>query len=177
MSSIKIPQNQIKYKYTIGKELMYVNTYKEYQGHYYELNNNFFVGKEFNINAPVLMPIKSDRVNPLLENPITFVYGNITKSFTSNLLINNNKELKSIPINSKEEGFKYFAKKLNTSPIKIIAISEEDYLNNINTNKLYSFTEVFYDIELGFEISEENTQKIPEIDIFLENFSLFSEEE
>jgi hypothetical protein len=177
MSFIKFPQNYIKYKYTIGKELMYASTYKEYQGHYYELNNNFFEGKEFNVNAPILIPIKSDRVNPLLENSATFVYGNITRPFTSNLLVNDNRELKSIPINPTEGGFKYFAKKLNTSPIKIIAISREDYQDNLGKNTLYSFAEVFYDIELGFEISEENAKSIPEINIFLEEFSLNAGEE
>ena len=171
MSSIKIPQNQIKYKYTIGKELMYVNTYKEYQGHYYELNNNFFVGKEFNINAPVLIPIKSDRVNPLLENPITSVYGNITKSFTSTLLINNNKEIKSIPIDISIDQVKYLAKKLNSNPVRIIFISEEDYNENINKNTLYSFTIIDYNPEWGFTITDQNRKDIPEIDIFLEEYS------
>ena len=60
--SIRIPQNQIVYKYTIGKEYMYTNTYREYQGHYYELNGRFFVGKEFNINSLELVIIEPKKI-------------------------------------------------------------------------------------------------------------------
>ena len=83
---LRIPQNQIvANKYTIGKEYMYKDTYREYQGYYYELNNKLFTGKEFNSNAPELILIpKNNNVpsgfNSLLTKASTYVYGRISKT-------------------------------------------------------------------------------------------------
>ena len=89
--AIRIPQNQIvTSKYTAGKEYMYKDTYREYQGYYYELNNKLFTGKEFNSNAPELILIpKNNNVlfgfNSLLTKASTYVYGKVsgTKITTS----------------------------------------------------------------------------------------------
>ena len=49
---MRIPANIIsKDKYTIGNEYLYLDTYKEYQGFYYELSNKFFAGVDFNLEA------------------------------------------------------------------------------------------------------------------------------
>jgi hypothetical protein len=166
MASVKIPSNQILFKYTIGGEYIYQDSYKEYQGYYYELNDKIFAGKEFNTNSPLLIKKTSDTINSLLISPKTFMYGKLSK-----LDIPSNNEIKSIPINTSIEGIKYFAKKLNSNPIRIIFISEEDYNKNINKNRLYSFTNINYNPEWGFTITDQNRKDIPEIDIFLKEYS------
>jgi hypothetical protein len=77
---MRIPANIItENKYTIGKEFINRKTHKLYQGYYYELNNKFFAGKEFNNNAPELIKIKSDQVNNLLLTAATYVFGSLSK--------------------------------------------------------------------------------------------------
>jgi hypothetical protein len=166
MAAIRIPSNQILFKYTIGGEYIYQSNYKEYQGHYYEINGNTFAGREFNIDSPILIKKTSDKINPLLTSPNTFVYGKLT---TLNIL--SNKEIKSIPIDTSIDQVKYLAKKLNSNPVRIIFISEEDYNENINKNTLYSFTIIDYNPEWGFTITDKNKKDIPEIDIFLKEYS------
>jgi hypothetical protein len=78
--AIRIPKNQIQYKYTIGKEYMYKNTFKEYQGHYYIINNNIFAGKEFNIDSPELVVLKSKGVNSIQSNPEVERYIKLAKN-------------------------------------------------------------------------------------------------
>ena len=123
--AIRIPLNQIvTSKYTIGKEYLVLNTYKEYQGFYYEFNNKFFAGKEFDINSPELIKMNSDKVNPLLVNPKTSTYGKI-----SNTKITTDK-IVSLPTggNTKEANLNevnFYCKKINTNIIK--RIDEETY--------------------------------------------------
>ena len=60
---MRVPANIItENKYTIGKEYIDKKTHKLYQGYYYELNNKFFAGKEFNNNAPEIIKIKSSHL-------------------------------------------------------------------------------------------------------------------
>jgi hypothetical protein len=166
--AVRVPQNQVvESKYTIGKEYLLVNTYKEYQGYYYELNNKFFAGKEFNTNAPELIKITSDKINNLKLNPKTSTYSNI-----SNANLSDNKIIPSLPIVFNfGDAYLYFAKKLNSNPVKIIHISEEDYNNNLGKNLLYSYTKVECNQEWGFNITDQNIKDIPEIEIFLEQYS------
>jgi hypothetical protein len=164
---LRIPQNRIvTSQYTIGGEYILANSYKDYQGYYYETNGNFFAGSEFSTNAPKLLKKDSDQVNQLRLNPATQEYGNLLKTDP----LSKNKELKSIPLNLKEGEVKYFAKKLNTNPVKIICISEEDYFENIGKNTLYNFLALKYNVEFGFEYKESN-KDIPEIGFFLSDSS------
>jgi hypothetical protein len=76
---LRIPQNQtVTSKYTSGKEYMFVETYREYIGYYYELNGKLFAGKEFDLKAFELIKIDSSKVNKLLTNPATFTYGKVS---------------------------------------------------------------------------------------------------
>jgi hypothetical protein len=163
--SVRIPQNQITTnKYTTGKEFVYEKTYKEYQGFYYEVNGKIFAGSEFSVNAPSLLRMGSDKINILKDNPETLAYAN-----ASNSILYKQKDLTSIPLDTFKGGTKYLAKKLNSNPIRIIFISEEDYNDNIK-NTSYSLTALYYHSEWGFNIEEQNKKDIPEIDIFLADF-------
>ena len=169
-ANIRIPQNQIiKSKYTAGKEYIFEKSYREYTGYYYELNGKKYAGKEYNTNSPVLIPIKSPNINKLLTTAATYVYGKI-----SNVALPVNIKFKPIPINtpsSSSNNFKYFSKKNNTNPVKIICISEEEYIEGKrNNNPLYSFTAIEFNEEWGFIITDQNKKDIPEIEVFLQNF-------
>jgi len=162
--AIRIPQNQIKYQYTAGKEYMLENTYEEYIGHYYELNNKAFVGKEFSSNAPVLVKKDSSNTNTLLENPLTNLYGKI-----SGIKINN---IPPPSIVSKSDIFitkRYFYKKLNTNPILIKEINKETF-DSYQIDPLYQTISI--DIpEGGFFVDQSNldkaNEKMPGIKDFL----------
>jgi hypothetical protein len=161
---MRVPANIIiENKYTLGKELIYDKTYKEYQGYYYEINDKLFAGKEFDPKALQLIRINSIDINLLRLNPKTATYGNLTKTtLPSNRVI-------SIPFNS-QSGLKYLAKQLNSSPIRIFFVSKETYERE-KTNPLYSFTSLYYESEFGFDITDISRKEIPEIDIFLAEYS------
>jgi len=141
--AIRIPQNQIQYKYTAGKEYMYKDTYREYQGPYYELNNQLFAGNEFNSNAPILIPTPvvgsntANGLNSLLTKASTYVYGKI-----SNVQIPNT-EITSYYFNvdTTDNVFRYFTKKINENIIKEI---NEDNFNLIKSNSLYISIRLYY---------------------------------
>jgi hypothetical protein len=78
--SLKIPRNIIiEAKYTQGKEYMTIDTYKEYQGYYYELNDKIFAGKEFDVFAPELIRLSSNKINPLLTRLSTYAYAALSQ--------------------------------------------------------------------------------------------------
>jgi hypothetical protein len=160
---MRVPSNIIiENKYTLGKELIYAKTYKEYQGYYYEMNDKLFAGKEFNPRALQLIKINSLDVNLLRLNPKTAAYGNLTNTkLPTNRLI-------SIPFNS-DSGLKYLVKQLNSSPIRIFFVNEETY-NREKNNPLYSFTVIAFNYEAGFDITDQNKKEIPEIEIFLREY-------
>jgi len=62
------------------------------------------------------------------------------------------------------------AKQLNSSPIRIFFVSKETYERE-KSNTLYSFTSLYYEGEFGFNITDQNQKEIPEIDIFLAEYS------
>jgi len=162
---MRIPSNIIiAESYTIGNEFVFESTYKEYQGYYYELNNKFFIGREFNPNAPLLLKLGSSEINPLKLNPVTLTYANLTK-----IKIYNNK-IPSIPFSSNVFGIKYLAKQLNSNPVRIV-FTTKDALENPNQYPEYIFTSVEYQPEFGFKITKENIKDIPEIEIFLAEYS------
>jgi hypothetical protein len=137
--SIKIPSNQITNNYTAGKEYLQVNTYQEYIGYFYELNNKYFIGKTFNLNAIELIKKNSNKINPLLINPQTSNYGKLSKTLLLNNTIISLPYGSSAELNSSDEKNpppKFFCKKLNEQNIVIKRINEETYLS-LSNNPLY----------------------------------------
>jgi hypothetical protein len=131
---LKIPQNQITYKYTSGKEYMNKDTHREYQGYYYEVNGQLFTGKEFSSNASILIKIDdSNNINKLLTNSSTYIYGKLSKIKIQNIKINtlSSQTLEKI---TPEETVEYYIKKINSNIIK--RVDEETY-NNAKINSLY----------------------------------------
>jgi len=139
--ALRIPKNLIvTSKYTSGKEYMFKSTQKEYKGYYYELNGNFFAGKEYKSNANELLKIDINNINPFLSRASTSTYG-----FLSNIKLNN---ISSMVINtlSKESGNldtennpelttlgkdTYYTRKINETPYSIKQIDEETYINTL----------------------------------------------
>jgi hypothetical protein len=162
---MKIPANLIlENLYTIGNEFVYANSYENYQGYYYEINSKFFVGREFNPNAPRLLKLNSKEIDPLRLNPKISTYINLKGE-----RITNNK-IPSIPLEL-TFGLKYLAKQINSNPTRII-FTTKDASDNSKNYPGFAFTSIEFDPEFGFNITDENKKIIPEIDIFLENYSL-----
>jgi hypothetical protein len=123
---LRVPQSQIvTSKYTSGKEYMFNQTYREYIGYYYELNSKLFAGKEFNTNAPELIRIDSNKVNKLLTNPSTYVYGKISGVKIPNTKITSISS--QITGDTPEEIIEYYVKKINSYIIK--QVDEKTYIN------------------------------------------------
>jgi hypothetical protein len=167
---VRVPQNIITTsKYTSGKEYLLEETYEEYIGYYYEIGDKTFVGKEFNIEAPLLIKVNTIDIN--FRNLLGKVSLEILKRLIGTNVLARNSELNSIPLNTSQSKIIFFAKKLNTNPVKIICISEEEYNNNKGVNKLYSYTAVQCNGEFGFSISQQNKIDIPEIEEYLKEYS------
>lgn len=134
--SLKVPSNQIVYNYTAGGEYIFKSTLKEYQGYYYETGGKIFAGKEFNTYAPELEKVsikegKNTKFNPLLASAATFIYGKISKFKINDF--NPTSIISKANINNPE---RYFAKKINSSPIVIKEISKEDF-TTLQSNPIY----------------------------------------
>ena len=156
---MRIPANIItENKYTIGKEYIDKKTHKLYQGYYYELNNKFFAGKEFNNNAPELIKIKSSQVNNLLLQAATYIFGSLSK-----VKLNDQK----IPsfFFKYESNIRYFTAKFNSKSL-IKEISKETF-DQIQNDPLY--LSVFLSYDGGFSDRELNEaeKKIPGIKTFV----------
>jgi hypothetical protein len=135
---MRVPANIItENKYTIGKEYIDKKTHKLYQGYYYELNNKFFAGREFNNNAPELIKIKSDQVNNLLLQAATYVFGNLSR-----VKINDQKPPSFFF--KYESNIRYFTAKVNTNPLIIKEINKETF-DQIQNDSLYSSVLLSYD--------------------------------
>jgi hypothetical protein len=156
--SINIPQNNIVYNYTAGKEYLVLSTYKEYIGYYYKVNDTFFAGESFDVNAPELVKIGSNRINKLLENPLTSLYGEI-----SNLTLNS--ETPTSFIFNNESNTRYFIYQINKNLIKEI---NEDTFKIFQNNPLY--ISVKLDFTSGFNEQELDAaeKKIPGIKAFVD---------
>lgn len=125
---VRIPQNQIvESKYTVGNEYMFESTYKEYQGYYYELNGNLFAGKEFNINAPILIKIISSNTNRMLMNPDTYVYAKVSGAQLHNTIVLSH-------IDQGTSNIRYFSYQITTKLIKEI---NADTYNSLKSNPIY----------------------------------------
>jgi hypothetical protein len=142
--ALRIPKSLIiTSKYTSGKEYMFKSTQKEYKGYYYELNGNFFAGKEYKSNANELLKISINNINPFLSRALTSTYG-----FLSNIKILDSKPIGKAFIfddNDIKNGYKirYFAKKLNVTPTLIKEINEEEY-KTLQSNLLYQVITIKY---------------------------------
>lgn len=124
---MKIPSNTIEVKYTSGNEFIVKSTYRFYQGYYYELNNAFFVGKEFSANAVELTKVNNEDINLTLVNSKTYTYG----------FLKINPFKKSIPFTSlpkqnlqanPEQIETYYAQKINVVPTTIKEINKETFI-------------------------------------------------
>jgi uncharacterized protein with gpF-like domain len=152
--SLRIPQNKIQFKYTIGNEYIYADSYKNYQGHYYEINNSFFAGKEFKLNAPILIKKDSSNINLLKSNPKTVEYANISGTKLTN------QKITSYYFNpdTTDNVFRYFTKKINENIIKEI---NEDNFNLIKNNLMYASVSLYYQSNFNENELNEAEKKIP----------------
>lgn len=132
--AIRIPSNQIvTSKYTSGGEFIVELTNAAYQGYYYELNNNLYAGKTFDIKSPKLIKIK-DR-NTLLNRGLSTAIFSLVSGITS-------KTLSTPKITSLPDGFgrgdneiRFYCKKIN-EPNLIKKINEDDF-KSLQTNPIY----------------------------------------
>jgi len=115
---MRVPSNMIEVKYTSGDEFVFAFNYKYYQGYYYELNDKFFIGREFNVDAPEIIKANSKEINAALTDPKTYKYGSLSK------IKPNNSKLISIPLEF-TPSLKYLAKQIASNPIRIIFTTEK----------------------------------------------------
>ena len=160
---LRIPLNQsVTSKYTTGGEYIIESTYNEYKGYYYELNGKIFAGKEFNVNAPILVKLEKDKLNPLLLNSSTFVYGKVSGV---NL---NNQEPNSYYFNSDttDNTLRYFISKNTVKPLSIKEINIDTF-EQFKNNVLYTSVSIYY--QGGFNDEELNKaeQILPGIKTYL----------
>ena len=166
-----IPSNIIENNlYTIGGEFINKDTYKDYQGYYYELNNRFYIGKEFNPNSIELIKKDSSEVNPLLANPKTATYGKLT-----GIKIQQNKP-KPVPFSPTVDDFqqgyqiRYFAKKLNITPILIREINQTDFYK-LSNDPLYQTLEVKYYFDISDQQIADLNKKMPGLGAYIRGYA------
>ena len=153
--ALRVPKNKVKEgKYTSGGQFIEVNTNKIYKGYYCEFNNEFYIGKEFDIKSPKLTPVKN--ANTLLNKGKSLAIFSTITGITSQALqstpipgvpfspgINNapgGGNIPNIPAISKENiPPKFYCKKTNNQPIIIKEINETTYKSFL-TNPLYQTT-------------------------------------
>jgi len=134
---MRIPANLIKTNYTAGKEYMYISSYKEYKGYYYEIRNKFFTGKTYSSNSKELVKIELKNINTLLTQASTYTYGLLSKT-----KINNVKVKGVIPPDAHNVNIdiiNFYCKKINTNPVLIKQISEQTY-SSLKNDPLYIIT-------------------------------------
>jgi len=143
--AVRLPSNiTIQSQYTIGKEYINVKTNEEYQGYYYEINGKTFAGKVFNVLAPELKRITIfDSQNPFLKKASSFLYGTLSNVKLNNIIAFG----KTFTFTDEEmiQGYKtrYFAKKLNETPILIKEVSKEEF-EILKINPIYQLAQIDY---------------------------------
>jgi len=169
---MKVPANIISENlYTIGKEFVLADYYKEYQGYYYEINNKFFIGKKFDINSLELLKVNSPEINPLLLNSGTSIYGSLSKIRP---LFN---KIKSLPFNPTNEDFsngykiRYFAKQINVNPIFIKEIDKNQFLQ-LQKDSFYQTLEVKYNFNITEKELNNLDKKMPGLKKYLSDYTL-----
>jgi hypothetical protein len=163
--ALKLPKNIIlTSKYTQGKEYMFVETYKEYQGYYYELNGKLFAGKEFDAYAPELIKLSSNKVNPLLTRLSTYVYGALSKNTNISLsTVFNSLSVDNNPFIDQSGEETYYTRKINETPYSIKQISKDTY-DSIQRNPIYQTVILKPD----YSNIDQAEQQIPGLKAFLE---------
>lgn len=135
--ALRIPKNQIvASKYTAGKEYMFIDTYREYIGYYYELRGKTYAGKEFSIGAPELIHIYSDQVNKSLMNPNTYIYGKVSGTKIVQTKIESTVFTPTEDDYKKGSKVRYFIKKMNVYPILIKEVNQITY-ESVKNDPLY----------------------------------------
>jgi glycogen synthase len=162
--SLKIPRNIIiEPKYTQGKEYMTIDTYKEYQGYYYELNDKIFAGKEFDVFAPELIRLSSNKINPLLTRLSTYAYAALSQKQNDILSTIINVLATDINPNTDKSGEEtYYNRKINEIPYSIKQITKETYIN-ILKDPIYQSVIVKAD----YSNIDQAEQQIPGLKAFL----------
>jgi hypothetical protein len=151
-----IPSNSIIFKYTSGGKFIYVTTYEEYQGHYYEFSGKKYAGKEFDINALEIIEKTSDKISSLLKtnNPTLSIYGilsgiNLPNSIVSSIPYINDSKPPTYAVASQPQLNSlnntpypipvFYCRKINEGDIKIKEIDEKTY-KSLQLNPLYQIT-------------------------------------
>jgi len=136
---MRVPNNIIiKGKYTAGDEFVDPNTNEPYQGYYYQINESFFKGKVFSINASKI--IRKQESNKLLDNPKTKRYSQVSGVTSQQLETPRYAHLPFGSIAGNDFGesrfTKYFAKQLNVYPILIREVDRVAF-QELSNNPLY----------------------------------------
>lgn len=134
---MRIPKNIIETgKYTTGGEFVYKQTQASYKGYYYVLNNMYFAGKEYIVDAPEL--IKIEQSNTLLYRPSTSIFSAIS-GITSQVLKSPKVPSVQPNIESNFTPTRYFSQQVNIKPTIIKEISKETY-DSLQGNSLFIIT-------------------------------------
>ena len=132
---MRVPKNKIKTgKYTSGGEFVELLTNQSYQGYYYEINNKFYIGKEFSTNAAELIRVQQQ--NQLYNQSTNIALFSFISGITSQAL--SSPRVASIPTQT-EATTRYFSQQTNVNPITIKEISKETY-DSLQGNSLYRIT-------------------------------------
>ena len=135
---MRVPKNKIKTgKYTSGNEFVELLTNKSYQGYYYEMNNKFYIGKEFNSNAVEL--VRTQQQNKLYNGSQNLALFSFISGITSQALISPKVSSIQSNIESNPTSIRYFSQQTNVKPIIIKEISKETY-DSLQGNDLYKTT-------------------------------------
>lgn len=164
--SIRIPKNKIKEsKYTSGGEFIEEITNKMYKGYYYELNNSFYTGKEYDVKS--LKLIKVENRNKFLTKGSPLAMFSILSGLTSQKF--QIPKINNIPTNkfstNINNDLQFYYTEINKEPIIIKEIDENTY-KQIKSNPIYKTTYVG-DYKGKTQTLEEANQQIPGLKTFL----------
>jgi len=172
---INIPSNSIITKYTAGGEYIYVSTYQDYQGYYYEYFGKKYAGEKFTIDALEIINKNSDKISSLLKtnNPALSIYGILSKVNinSSDIIpisrIESNSPFRLTLDKNYDDPYNnppsFYYKKANDVIIK--EISESTYIS-LQTNPLYQTTYVgLYNNKVQF--LEDAEKQLPGITSFI----------
>ncbi len=124
---MKIPSNLIQTgKYTSGGEYVKEVSNQPYQGYYYELNGVLYAGKEYTKDAPKL--VKAQETNQLYNNTLDTAIFSLNSGITSQQL--QTPPFYNLPVSDltyRNTTIRFFAKKINNTPILIREINENAY--------------------------------------------------
>jgi len=160
---MRIAKNKIlENQYTSGNEFVEKVSYKPYTGYYYNMGDQFYSGKQFNINAIEIIKINpsTQKVDNLSLESLKYFFksSDSTKNLMSSVSV-----IKGIYFTPTakdiENGYstRYFVKKNNNEPILITEVNKDSY-ENIK-NPIYTKISLIWRINGGF-----NQNEIDELD-------------